>query len=405
MADEHARSRSPRSISEEDELAGPSNIDERIAQATRRRDELKKKQQLKALDKEISRLENATADSDGSSSSSDTEGEVEEIPRDLSEIGSNIEPVVATGKRGSHARRNRDTSETPEPHLPKLRPMKLNEYHGKSIREHREWTRDAQTAFRQAKAYFRTEESKILYAMGFLKGDAKEMWYNHESEHPADTLTWKDFTTFLLDNIEDPVNRSLDAQQRFEDARQLQSQSVQQFSVYLEGVEAQLYYPFSEEQRVTQFFTKIRPELQIQITNVGRELPKTRAALLALAIRLEVNVKKTNPQYAQKQKNHNNGGQGGKKRKRDKGNDDHNDDNRNNGNKESQSKRKKKGGSSGNGKKDHSHLTCFNCGEPGHISTNCSEPKKDKDKPKVGSIGNHEVTENTKKGKPSSKTP
>ena len=53
MADNHTRSRSPRSISKENELAKPLNIDKQIAQAIRRQDELKKKQQLKALDKEI----------------------------------------------------------------------------------------------------------------------------------------------------------------------------------------------------------------------------------------------------------------------------------------------------------------------------------------------------------------
>ena len=396
--------------SSEDELtAGSSNLDARIAEATRRRDELRKKQQLKNLSKEISRLENATAASDRGSSSSESDDEEadEEIPRHPSEIGSNIEPVAPAGKRAHQSGRTRNAPETLEPPMAKLRPMKLNDYHGKSIREHRDWTRDAQTAFRQAKLYFPTEKSKILYAMGFLKGDPKEMWYNHESEHPAGTQTWEDFSTFLLNKIEDPVNRSLDAQQRYEDAHQLQTQTVQQFNAYLEGVEAQLSFPYSEQQRVTQFFTKIRPELQIQITNVGTDLPKTKAALLALATRLEVNVRKTNPQYAKSKNGNNTGGQGGKKRKRDKGNDNEGESNKDNNNKkESRAKRKQNGGSSNTGKKDHSHLTCYNCDKPGHISTNCPEPKKEK--PKVGGatqLGNHEVTENPKNGKPSSKTP
>ena len=49
-------------------------------------------------------------------------------------------------------------------------------------------------------------------------------------------------------------------------------------------------------------------------------------------------------------------------------------------------------------------MTYFNYSEPGYIFINCSESKKDKDKLKVGSIGNYEVIENIKKGKPLLKT-
>ena len=394
--------------SSEDELAGSSaDLDARIQEATRRRDELKKQRQLKALDKEISQLEGAV-DSGGSSSSEDEEAVDEEVPRRPEDIGSNVEPVATLEPSSRRSKRRRNVSETPEPRTTRLRPMKLNDYYGKSIREHREWTRDAQTAFRQAGSYFPTEGSKILYAMGFLKGDPKEQWYNYEAMHPAETLHWSDFSTFLLDNIEDPVNRSLDAQQRYEDAHQLQSQTVQQFNAYLEGVEAQLSFPYSEQQRVNQFFTKIRPELQIQITNVGTDLPKTKAALLSLAIRLEVNVRKTNPGYGKAKNNNNNqGGQGGKKRKRDKGNEPKDEDQNKNKNKNKQSNAKgKQNEGSKKQKKDHSYLTCYNCGKPGHIAPDCKEEKKDQ--PKVGGVtqmGDYEVSFKPKKEKPSSKTP
>ena len=182
------------------------------------------------MNKEISRLEGTSAKQNQESSSADEDDEddeeVEEIPRHPHEIGSNVESVTATTKLPNRPKRTRDVSGTPEPYAGKLRPKKLPDYYGKNIREYREWIRDAQTAFRQARLYFPTEESKILYAIGFLKGDPKEMWYNHEAKHPAETLTFEDFSIFLLNNIEDPVNRSLDAQQRYEDAHQLQSQTV-----------------------------------------------------------------------------------------------------------------------------------------------------------------------------------
>lgn len=237
------------------------------------------------------------------------------------------------------------------------------------------------------------------------------MQYNHKKIHPVHTLTQNDFTTFLLDNIEDPINRSLNTQQRFENTRQLQSQTVQQFSAYLEGVEAQLSYPYSKPQRVTHFFAKMRPELQIQITNIESNLSKTKAALLALTVRLKVNIQKTNPNYVKAKNNHNKEegqrGQGEKKRRRNKGNnsrgeeqDDKNKD------QESRSQRRRKDNSKPKEKGDYSHLTCYNYSEPGHISTNYPNPKKEQ--PKIGGvtqIGDYEVSFKPKNERPSSKTP
>ena len=238
-------------------MATNNNLEARIAEAKRRRDELKQQKQLKKINQEISQLEQE-GDSNGSTPSTETD---KDVPRRLKEIGS-MKPVINRNPFVKPRRRQRDDPESPKPHIPKLRPQKLKEYFGKTVREHREWTRDAQTAFRQAEAYFPNEGSKILFAMGFLRGDPKEMWHNYEETHPVHTLTWDDFKTFLLNRIENPVNRGLEAVQRYEDAHQLQSQTVQQFNAYLKGVKAQLSSPYTEPQRVAQFFAKIRPELQ-----------------------------------------------------------------------------------------------------------------------------------------------
>lgn len=45
--------------------------------------------------------------------------------------------------------------------LPRLIPEKLLEYHGKSVREHRDWVRSAQNAFKLSPSMFVSDETKI----------------------------------------------------------------------------------------------------------------------------------------------------------------------------------------------------------------------------------------------------
>ena len=56
--------------------------------------------------------------------------------------------------------------------------------------------------------------------MQSLKGDPKKQWHNERARVPVVTNSWEYFTNFLLDKVEDPVNRQLDVNQEFTDAKQ-----------------------------------------------------------------------------------------------------------------------------------------------------------------------------------------
>lgn len=101
-------------------------------------------------------------------------------------------------------------------------------------------------------------------------------------------LTWGHFKAFLLNLIQDPVNRELETAQQYADATQAPSQSVQSFAAYINSLEAQLSIIYNEDQRRIQFFTKLRPEIRTAITNY-EDMPKTRDGLISLASRLEKN--------------------------------------------------------------------------------------------------------------------
>ena len=92
--------------------------------------------------------------------------------------------------------------------------------------------------------------------MQSLKGDPKEQWHNDRVRAPVIASSWEYFTNFLLDKVEDPVNRQLDINQEFTDAKQQPSQSVAAFDAYLTSLEAQLP-PFTESQRTSAFMTQL----------------------------------------------------------------------------------------------------------------------------------------------------
>ena len=83
------------------------------------------------------------------------------------------------------------------------------------------------------------------------------------------------------------MNRDLNVFQEYERAKQRQDQTVQQFNAYLLSLESQLP-SYIEEQRVATLYAKLCANIRSAIVASG-VVPKQRAELLSLAIRLEAN--------------------------------------------------------------------------------------------------------------------
>ena len=94
---------------------------------------------------------------------------------------------------------------------------------------------------------------------------------------------------YLLNLVEDPVNRQLHNAQAYTEAVQKSGQSVHAFAAYLSTLEAQLP-PYNEEHLVMHLFTKLRPEIRKALSNY-QDLPNKRDSLVALAARLENNLR------------------------------------------------------------------------------------------------------------------
>ena len=161
-------------------------LNERLTQATQRRDQLLKRRQLDDINEEINALQRG--EPPDKRNQDDTESNTSNVRRDSSNARagskrySNVELTHITKRRS-------------------VKPKNLDDYHGKSRREHHNWIRDAEVAFMNAPAYFLNDHDKIVWYMQFLAGDPKEQWHNEREKNSIKAESWNHFVSFLLNKI------------------------------------------------------------------------------------------------------------------------------------------------------------------------------------------------------------
>ena len=122
-------------------------LNERLAQATQRRDQLLKRRQLDDINEEINALQRG--EPPGERDQGDAESNTSDARRDSS-----------NARAGS--KRYSDVELTHVTKRRSVKPKDLDDYHDKSRREHRDWIRDAEVAFMNAPAYFLNDHDKIV---------------------------------------------------------------------------------------------------------------------------------------------------------------------------------------------------------------------------------------------------
>ncbi|GAB7357821.1 hypothetical protein MBLNU459_g1090t1 [Dothideomycetes sp. NU459] len=247
------------------------SLEERIQVAKAQRDLLLKEQELRQLEEHIELLRKTTL------------GPTIIVSSEQSQASDDA----------SHSSRKRSASDSQEYSHAKrsMRPKDPDLYRGSHLKEHKEFCRSCENAFRLTPENFQSEREKVVWAMQYLKGDPREAWYSHWERLPDTSIvTWKAFVKFLLDLLSDPVNRTLEAATQLAKAAQRMGQSIRSFATYLETLEDQLP-PYSEEHRVQHLYSKLRPELQTAITNY-HQVPRTREELVVLGATLERNQQK-----------------------------------------------------------------------------------------------------------------
>jgi len=169
---------------------------------------------------------------------------------------------------------------------PRPRLKDLPTYREKGLKDAQLFIYGAERRFRvDAGYYYPTDQDKIdCCVLAFDKGPAAK-WERYEQRYGIDNITWKDFTKWIYDTIQDPINREFNAVIEYEEARQRFGQSTDDFASYLDTLELELGIK-DDRLRRNFLFGQLTKELQRRITNYN-EVPQTRDALISLGTRLE----------------------------------------------------------------------------------------------------------------------
>jgi len=129
--------------------------------------------------------------------------------------------------------------------------------------------------------------------MQYIEGDPRERWMHWwiENVDGRPAVTWEQFCAFLLNLLDDPLTRLLDAYEKYSDAKQRENQTARVFLTYLESLESQME-PYTPLQKLYHYYARLRPELRRSLTNYGK-FPQDREELCNLATRYEKNMRDT----------------------------------------------------------------------------------------------------------------
>ena len=82
----------------------------------------------------------------------------------------------------------------------------LSLYYRKTVQEHLDFCCSAETAFLLTLKNYSINKVKILYIMQFLINESHNIWYHHYATISLKNKSWKYFTQYLLDIVENLVN-------------------------------------------------------------------------------------------------------------------------------------------------------------------------------------------------------
>ncbi|KAL1953485.1 hypothetical protein VTO42DRAFT_2764 [Malbranchea cinnamomea] len=185
-----------------------------------------------------------------------------------------LHAAIRNEKRKAHGNIERQLLDT----NPQLSDQKLNEWLH-SFDDHFEYMGSGKGI---------DDEEKILYAVMHFEKTAHKTWHGDKQARRSMSVTWEAFETWCRDLCEYPSTRGANTAERWNNARQGDTQDVLSFISHLQAFEADLFTEeeFSEAARVRVAKAKLSSDIRWELNRSGKVI-KTYAALRFEALRLE----------------------------------------------------------------------------------------------------------------------
>ena len=114
-----------------------------------------------------------------------------------------------------------------------------------------------------------------------------DTWLHYECQQVGQP-SWDEYKKVLRDLLQEPVTWQATLALKYDQAYQKPGQSIQDFVNYLDELELEAEFGYTDKQRLQHLQAKLMPSLRMTLNNY-QQTPITRQGLINLAIQLEAN--------------------------------------------------------------------------------------------------------------------
>jgi hypothetical protein len=151
--------------------------------------------------------------------------------------------ILATLPHQAPANSNNQTS--PVPNIPV--------YHGRALGEFKNYAGSLERHFDKYSDWYITDERKVTRALKHVAFDLQNEWKRHIRDMPSEQVTFGGLCTFLIHQLQNGVYPEV-AKARYMDSYQRPSQSVTDFSNWIQQWEPHFHNSLSERDRMRHLF-------------------------------------------------------------------------------------------------------------------------------------------------------
>ena len=268
-----------------------------------------------------------------------------------------------------------------------MKPREPGEFSGGNIAATKEFIRGCDGVFKIQRHIYYTSYDRYSYAVTRLRGTVANNWESHNRTEGSSVERWGYLQSWLLDLVQDPMNRSISYALRLFTCTQKPHQRVADYATYLENIEREVEMePLTDKQRGFLLIATLVPSLRNELLR-QHEVPLSRKTLIPLLSRLEQTTRQIHS-------SNNPTSESSSTRKKDADTSHKGSTSQDQTRRPWKSKSKDQGQNRRNAGYSQANTTpigrveevkdqgdtnkCYNCGQAGHWAKNCPKSKKGK---------------------------